>query len=137
MIVYDLQCVSGHRFEGWFEDGDAYAVQKEAKLISCPVCNDLNVSKVPSTFAIKASSSASRPLPADPEGIGQTVSEYLEKNFDNVGCNFAREALKMHYGVSDRKNIRGTSTKEEEKMLEKEGVPFFKVPSPAAGDPEA
>ncbi|NNL42791.1 MAG: DUF1178 family protein, partial [Desulfobacterales bacterium] len=25
MIAYDLQCPSGHSFEGWFEDGKAYA----------------------------------------------------------------------------------------------------------------
>jgi hypothetical protein len=54
----------------------------------------------------------------------------LEKNFEDVGANFSREALKMHYGVSEKRNIKGTSTKAEEEVLEKEGIKFFKVPVP-------
>jgi hypothetical protein len=132
MIIYDLQCAAGHQFEGWFDDGDAYEAQRGSCLIACPVCSDINVTKVPSTFAIKGASPQNRGgrYPTDMEMIGRSISAYLEKNFDDVGCDFAKEALKIHYGVSDRKNIRGTSTKEEEKLLEKEGVPFFKVPLP-------
>jgi len=139
MIVYDLQCAAGHQFEGWFDGGDAYEEQRESGLIACPVCNDANVTKVPSTFAIKGASSHNRGgrYPADMDTFGRSVSAYLEKNFDDVGCDFAREALKIHFGVSDRKNIRGTSTKEEEKLLEKEGVPFFKVPLPPPPDSDA
>jgi hypothetical protein len=139
MIVYDLQCAEGHQFEGWFDGGDAYEAQRDKGLITCPVCNDANVTKVPSTFAIKGTSSQhqSGRYPADIEMIGRSVSAYIEKNFDDVGCDFAKEALKIHYGVSERKNIRGTSTKEEEKLLEKEGVPFFKVPLSPPPDSDA
>ncbi len=56
--------------------------------------------------------------------------DFLEKNFENVGPDFTREALKMHYGVSKNRNIRGTSTKAEEDMLEQEGIKFFKIPIP-------
>ena len=136
MIIYDLQCTAGHRFEGWFDSGDAYEAQRESGLIACPMCSDVNITKVPSTFAIKGASSSNRGgrYPVDMGVIEKSVNAYLEKNFDDVGCDFAKEALKIHYGVSDRKNIRGTSTMEEEKLLEKEGVPFFKVPLPP--DPE-
>ena len=138
MIVYDLQCAAGHRFEGWFDGGDAYEDQIKKGLVTCPVCNDANVSKIPSTFAIKGASSPKRQgqYAADMEMIGRSVNAYLENNFDDVGCDFAKEALKIHYGVSDRKNIRGTSTREEEKLLEKEGVPFFKVPLSMPPDSE-
>jgi len=131
MIVYDLQCAAGHRFEGWFDDGDAFEVQKQQGLISCPVCSDVQVFKIPSSFAIKTASSRA---PLSGEAMARNVGEYLEKNFDDVGCDFAKEALKIHYGVSEQKNIRGTSTKEEEKLLEKEGVPFFKVPMSRSED---
>jgi len=47
-----------------------------------------------------------------------------------VGCKFTTEALKMHYGVSELKNIRGTSTEKEEKILKDEGINFFKIPMP-------
>jgi len=54
----------------------------------------------------------------------------VQKNFDDVGCNFAQEALKIHYGAVEPRNIRGVSTKEEEKTLKEEGIEFFKVPMP-------
>ena len=131
MIIYDLQCSEGHRFEGWFDDERAYENQRESGLIACPVCNGGNVSRLPSAFAIKGG--ASSPVrgshtPMELEAFQRSMSEYLEKNFDNVGSDFTAEALKIHYGVSEKKSIRGTSTREEEKLLEKEGIPFFKVP---------
>jgi hypothetical protein len=132
MIVYDLQCSAGHRFEGWFDDGDAYEDQKTNNLIACPVCNDGDISRLPSAFAIKSAPASPENSDAalDMEVLRRSVNEYLEKNFDDVGCDFATEAMKIHYGVSEKKNIRGTSTREEEKLLEKEGIPFFKVPQP-------
>ena len=74
MIIYDLQCAEGHQFEGWFDDGDAYEAQRESNLIACPVCNDANVTKVPSTFAIKGASSQNRggQYPAGMEMIGRS-----------------------------------------------------------------
>jgi hypothetical protein len=34
----------------------------------------------------------------------------------------------MHYGAEEYRSIRGTTTAEEDKVLQKEGVPVFKVP---------
>ena len=134
MIAYDLQCVNGHCFEGWFEDEKSYRDQKKKQLVACPVCEDTAVSRVPSAFAIKSSPSGGKPkLSMDAlSRIGSQVAEYVENNFDNVGADFAREALKMHFGVTEPRNIRGTSTREEEKTLKDEGVEFFKIPLPAS-----
>jgi hypothetical protein len=139
MIAYDLQCVNGHAFEGWFEDSEAYQAQKKKGLIACPACNTTRVSRIPSTFAIK-SSTISRQLPVAEKNLkkaGQEIIDFVEKNFDDVGCDFAKEALKIHYGVEEPRNIRGVSTKEEEKMLKKEGIDFFKIPMPAPPDTDA
>jgi len=141
MIAYDLQCTNGHTFEGWFEDRKAYLGQQKKSLIACPVCNETSVDIVPSTFAIKsAQSSQPQKLPAD-EGALQKISEeainFVEKNFDNVGCDFAKEALKIHYGASEPRNIRGVSTTEEEKTLKDEGIQFFKIPIPAPPDTDS
>jgi hypothetical protein len=65
----------------------------------------------------------------DLEKLGHSIVEYVEENFDNVGADFAQEALKMHYGVIEPRSIRGVSTKAEEKTLKEEGVQFFKFPS--------
>ncbi|HUV50220.1 MAG TPA: DUF1178 family protein [Anaerolineae bacterium] len=130
MIVFDLKCSNGHTFEGWFDDSRAFDKQKAKGMIACPVCEDTVVSKVPSTFAIKASQIAagSSRRQEHLENIGRKIADFVEKNFEDVGCNFAAEALKMHYGVSDLKNIKGTSTEKEEKILKNEGINFFKIP---------
>lgn len=132
MIAYDLQCENNHTFEGWFEDSRAYDDQQKKGLIACPVCNTINVFKILSTFAIKASNSLpnfdNNNLP--PEKINKQLVDYVEKNFADVGTEFSKEALKIHYGVSEPRNIRGISTKAEEKTLVEEGIKFFKLPLP-------
>lgn len=139
MIAYDLQCVNGHAFEGWFEDSEAYQTQKKKKLIACPACDTTQVSRIPSTFAIKSS-----PIPQkgsleeeNLKKVGKEIVDFVDKNFDDVGCDFAKEALKIHYGVEEPRNIRGVSTKEEEKMLKEEGIDFLKIPMPAPPDTDA
>lgn len=138
MIVFDLQCGNGHAFEGWFKDGQAYQEQQEQSLISCPVCNDTSVSKLLSAFAIRSSQEFKPPENrAELAELGKKISEFMDKNFDNVGSDFAKEALKMHYGVSEPRSIRGTSSPEEEKTLEKEGINFFKVPVVVQQEPDS
>lgn len=134
MIAYDLQCSQGHRFEGWFEDSQTFDRQKKQGMIACPVCEDTGVFKIPSTFAIKGTSGT---IPFKPDGnkdmaaLGKQIVEYVENNFDNVGADFAEEALKMHYGVAEPRNIRGVSTPKEEETLKSQGINFFKFPVPA------
>ena len=139
MIAYDLQCANGHNFEGWFEDRSAYEAQEQKGLISCPFCDNTSVLRIPSTFAIKSSPTAknSTDKPVDLESISEKVVDFVEKNFDDVGSDFAKEALKIHYGATEARNIRGFSTKEEEKTLKKEGVQFFKIPMPVTPDTDA
>jgi len=133
MIAYDLQCGNGHGFEGWFEDNAAFVSQKKKGLIACPVCNDTAIDWVPSKFAIKTSPGIS-PQESAPSKtqvwaqLTKEFSEFVAKNFDNVGCNFTKEALKIHYGAAEPRNIRGVSTQEEEKVLKQEGIEFIKLP---------
>ena len=139
MISYDLQCANNHTFEGWFEDAEAFDVQEEKGLIACPICNDTSIYKLPSTFSIKSARSA-KPSPSSPEELaefGKKIVAYVRNNFDDVGCNFASEALKIHYGIAEKRNIRGVSTQEEEKVLKEEGVEFVKFPMPSEPDTDA
>jgi hypothetical protein len=139
MIAYDLKCGNGHTFEGWFDNRQSYETQKTKGLISCPICDDTHISRTPSTFAIKSSQS-DKPYPLQKKQTAQMekqLIEFLETNFDNVGSNFAKEALKVHYGVSEPRNIRGVSSDEEEKTLRKEGIKFLKIPVPVSSDQDA
>ena len=57
------------------------------------------------------------------------VHDYVENNFENVGNQFSEQALSIHYGETESKNIRGRATKEQIKELAKEGVTTLLLPS--------
>lgn len=137
MIAYDLCCSSGHTFEGWFEDSASFDAQMQKGLITCPVCEDSDIKKILSPVSIRKSfrpSQGQGPMASLEESvkvlerIGTQIREFVEKNFDDVGPDFAKEALKIHYGVAEPRNIRGVSTESDEEMLKKEGIAFFKLP---------
>jgi hypothetical protein len=46
MKVLDLQCALGHSFEGWFGSQTDYDAQRERGLVTCPVCNDSEITKM-------------------------------------------------------------------------------------------
>jgi len=143
MIAYDLQCTNGHAFEGWFKSIKAFEQQQRKGLIACPFCDDNQVERLPSTFAIKRSQAPSEDsgeqgaTEAQAKELKKKVVDFVENNFDNVGADFAKEALKMHYGVSEPRNIRGVSSETEEETLNKEGIEYFKLPFPTSPDQDA
>ncbi|PID73287.1 MAG: hypothetical protein CSB33_04955 [Desulfobacterales bacterium] len=165
MIIFELQCPQGHRFEGWFASGNAFESQRESGLLECPVCGEGNIRKAPTAFAIgsprlKSSGNPGRPegpapglpvtpvrgeepdalppdFPAaefrkDPMGViremERNMARFVRDNFEDVGVHFAKEALKMHYGAEEHRNIRGVSSPEEERLLTDEGIRFMKLP---------
>lgn len=137
MIVFDLECINGHAFEGWFQDKQEMESQQEQGLLQCPVCDTTSVVQKLHPIAIRTSAPAARhsetqqALQASQEAmveLTERVAQFVEKNFEDVGTSFAKEALKMHYGASEHRNIRGTTTLEEEKTLHKEGVSVLKIP---------
>lgn len=138
MIVYDLYCENGHVFEGWFDDSADYRSQKDRGLITCPVCDSNHIEIRISAVGVKRASSGDSFGAYDDDGdkmdIRETIEamealkDYVHTNFEDVGQDFAKEVLKMHYGVKESRNVRGVSSPEEERQLEKEGVSFFKLP---------
>jgi len=127
MIAFDLICSNGHLFECWFKDSASYEEQKSAGVINCPICDDVQVERVYSPFMIKKSDDKKRGE-VDAYQISRLIEAYLEKHFEDVGGEFYTEAIKMHYGESKKRNIKGTTTTEEEVILKEEGVPFVKIP---------
>ena len=138
MIVFDLECHNGHIFEGWFESFDSFIEQKERDLVSCPYCEDTDIRKVMSPVALKRSMAENRKLQVsiDYPKLAKEIVDYVHNNFEDVGTGFAAEALKIHYGVSEKRNIRGTATEEDEKTLKEEGIDFAKIPVPKIADNE-
>ncbi|MBM4402592.1 MAG: DUF1178 family protein [Candidatus Cloacimonetes bacterium] len=134
MIAFDLICSNGHKFECWFKDSDSFEKKRSFGIIHCPVCNDNQVEKTFSTFAIKKYSNKKeekKEEKIDPHQAYQAlqfITEYVNKNFEDVGLNFTKEALKIHFGEAEKRNIKGLALPDEEKILQEEGVPFLKLP---------
>ena len=127
MIAFDLICSNGHLFECWFKDRASFEEQQSSGIINCPVCNDTQVVRAFSPFMIKKNGERKKEEENTYKAL-QLVQEYLDKHFEEVGADFAKEALKIHYGEAEGRNIKGTATTEEEVILKEEGVQFLKVP---------
>ena len=132
MIIYDLKCKKNHKFEGWFKDRTAFEDQKKQNLITCPVCGETGAEIVPSTLAIMGrdlkASEKRQTKELTPMKAMQLFNDYLEKNFDDVGETFTEVAMKIHRGEEAARNIKGTTTHQEEEMLREEGIQFLKIP---------
>lgn len=141
MIVFDLACECGCQFEGWFQDSTDFHRQEKDGLLTCPVCGTHKVRKILSPVAVKSGVSDKK-IAAFPETSPEQVvaealkslQDYVINNYEDVGSKLAEESLKIHYGAKDPRNIRGTSTEEEEKVLKKEGIDILKIPLPVKSD---
>lgn len=137
MIAFDLECSRGHTFEGWFNNTQSFEEQQARRLVNCPYCNDKKVKKIMSPVTTKTSSRMELDdvrKGIDYRRLAKEIVDYVNKNFDDVGSDFTSEALKMHYGVSEKRSIRGSATAGEEETLQKEGIPYFQFPVPKIDD---
>jgi len=149
MIVFDLSCHEGHRFEGWFASSTDYADQQARGLLACPSCGSAEVSKAPMAPAVPAKGNARQEVlpPEAPRQVANTpmppeVQKALTalakaqaaalKNSTWVGDKFAEETRKMHYGERDEAPIHGQASLAEAKALIEEGVPVAPLPFPVA-----
>lgn len=134
MIIYDLKCKKGHKFEGWFRDNSAFEEQKAKKLVTCPVCGNSEAGRIPSPITLlgKDVNTCDRENTKEMSSLKaiQLFYENIDKKFHDVGDRFAEVALRMHHGGEEKKNIKGITTKCEEELLKEEGVQFIKISLP-------
>jgi hypothetical protein len=137
MIIFQLQCDRGHDFEGWFQDHTGFQDQLDRSLIQCPTCGSSSINQRLATGGVvRAREDGDKPG-IDRHAFLRAIQEVIETHFDNVGPEFAKTALRIHYGAEEGRNIRGTTTDAEEQLLQEEGVEFFKLPIPdPAGEPQ-
>ena len=145
MIVFDLTCTSGHRFEGWFGSSDEFARQQEGGLVACPACGSPEVAKAPMAPAVPRKGVVARPAAAElsdqngsksPAAVDQPIppqvaaalvriAEAQQKALGSsrwVGGDFAETSRAMHYGERKRQTIHGQATPEEARDLVEEGI---------------
>jgi hypothetical protein len=156
MVIYDLACGDGHRFEGWFQDLGAFKAQASARQLACPTCGSADVEKLVTGSAVRrtaedragtttlpaaavattekaATPSPAAEQPATPtamqvrEFLG-TLAAQIRAHSEDVGPRFAEEARKIHHGQTEDRLIRGTTTEAEEQALADDEIPFLKLP---------
>jgi hypothetical protein len=142
MIIFELGCTQGHRFEGWFSSAEDFTRQCESEMVRCPTCDDAHVTIVPSARVrvTKASDPVriTPPIPAEPAATDITVNLPMDvvqklrdtiRNTENVGRRFPEEARKIHYDEVPARPIRGQASPEEAEALREEGIDFASLPA--------
>jgi hypothetical protein len=136
MIIFDLNCEHGHRFEGWFQSAEAFDAQREKGLVSCPACGSTEIRRIPSVVHLSRASVESPPVPA---GVavanpgGELLDAYrrlvaaLIAGSEDVGAEFADTARKIHYLEVPERSIRGQASEEEFKALRDEGIDVLRI----------
>lgn len=160
MIVFDLHCEAGHRFEGWFGSSSDFEDQCARGLVVCPECGAAKVSKAPMAPAVPVKGNtvsdpspigigneqsaepqegtrpvSNAPLPAEVKEALAALGKAQEKALKSstyVGKDFAEQSREMHYGERDEAPIHGQASLEEAKSLVEEGVPVAPLPFPVA-----
>jgi len=143
MIIFELSCAHGHRFEGWFASGEEFTRQQERSLVTCPVCDDSHIERLPSArVSVTKGAARDNAPPAEPveerqdsdsaamglpaEVLGKLRE--LVRNTENVGRRFPEEARRIHYKEAPPRAIRGQASHEEAKALTDEGIEFASLP---------
>ena len=148
MIVFDLSCDGGHRFEGWFGSSEDYAAQQARGFVSCPQCGSDAVEKAPMAPAVPRKGNrqppvrppakqamARGPMPPEVAAALQNLAHAQARALKDskwVGEGFAEQSRAMHYGEQDAETIHGQATPEEAIELFEEGIPVSPLPFPVA-----
>ena len=152
MIVFDLSCGAGHRFEGWFRSSADYTEQQAGGYLTCPQCGSSEVSKAPMAPAVPAKGNSrpdpqvpvpvsgaapvsNTPMPPEVQKALEVLAKAQAKALEGstwVGDKFAEQSRAMHYGDRDEAPIHGQATLAEAKALADEGVPIAPLPFPVA-----
>ena len=147
MINFSLICEKNHKFEGWFRTSEDYESQIKQGLISCPFCNDTSISKALMAPAVRSSKKTRvETLPSNKNEKNKKIENkslikddnirvalrnfrsYIEKNCEDVGDNFAKEARLISKGESKERSIYGKVNNEDAEKLLDEGIEINAIP---------
>lgn len=146
MFVVDLQCDREHHFEGWYDSREDYFARSQQHEISCPVCGSLELHRVPSATRLQTACFGDIPhtmptskhvhatlpstIPLETQKALSRILQRIRKTHQDVGDQFAERATAMSQGAEPSAAILGSCSHEEERQMDAEGVPYFKIPVP-------
>ncbi len=134
MIKYNLICFNKHEFESWFSNSTEFDKLKKKGLLECIYCSSKKINK--SIMAPRVSNIKNKQEKVDQiyKNLKNEKKQllklrnYIEKNFDYVGENFSKKVREVYYNKKSKKAIYGTTTVEERKELEEEGIDLLSIP---------
>ena len=144
-IKYNLVCLEEeHKFEGWFPSIEEFENQLASGQLICPVCDSPVKRDIMAPNIKKKSNQKKSPrakgrekmqkLSGDQMVMGgrarnllKQIQNHVEKNYENVGKEFAKEARKAAKGERNEE-FYGEPSKKEVTDLVNEGIDLFAVP---------
>ena len=134
MIKYNLKCDNEHEFESWFSNSKEFDNLKKKRLLECIYCLSKNINK--SIMAPMITSSKKINNDKKINKIDSQIEKnqllklrkFVENNFESVGKNFSRKVREIYYDKQSKKTIYGTTSSEERKELEEEGIDLLSIP---------
>jgi hypothetical protein len=141
MKVLNLVCSQDHRFEGWFASDEEFSSQLGRGLIACPLCEDHEITRLPSAPRLNVSNLREQvtvaPARADyalarAQGQALQMLRELMRRTEDVGERFPDEARRIHYGEAEDRGIRGRASRSEAEALREEGIEVVALPMPEA-----
>tara|TARA_B100001057_G_C22360554_1_gene760692 strand:- start:174 stop:602 length:429 start_codon:yes stop_codon:yes gene_type:complete len=135
MIKYQLLCKKCKlTFDSWFASSMEYDKLKEKNYLNCHNCNSMEIEKslMKPNVLNNQKELNDRPVKENTLNIKKAIREYqnfIKKNFDYVGNDFAYEARNIHYDKKKRKKgIYGKASKKDTIELKEEGIETQSIP---------
>ena len=134
MIKYNLKCQNNHEFESWFSNSEEFDKLNKRNLLECIYCSSKRINKSIMAPNISNSREKQYQITTDNKDYKNERTEllklrrYIEKNFNYVGKDFSKTVRDIYYNKKSNKAIYGTTTPEERKELEDEGIDLLSIP---------
>ena len=134
MIKYNLKCQNDHEFESWFSNSEEFEKLNNKNLLECIYCNSRKIKKSIMAPNISNTINKTNQINIDFKDYKNEknkllkLRQYIEKNFNYVGKDFSKVIREIYYDKKSNKAIYGTTTPEERKELEEEGIDLLSIP---------
>ena len=129
MIKYKLKCKNCEKsFDSWFSSSKEFEKLRSNKFLSCHFCNSKKIIKnLMAPNIMTANQKLENNLKMKKNNtIKKKILEFqnfIEKNFENVGDDFAYKARSLHYdNKKNKKGIYGNASQNQIKELKEEGI---------------
>ena len=135
MIKYKLICKKCDiSFDSWFASSKEFEKLKNKKLLTCHVCNSVQIEKTLMSPNVLNSKKIKNTNNKEQKylNVRNKIKEYqkfIKNNFEYVGENFTYEARSIHYNnKKNKKGIYGTASISDVKELKEEGIETEIIP---------